>query len=73
MDQAENVLAIAEHHVQELEERIARQTALVEKLEGAGDQDMAKRARDVLATFETCLELARDHLRFERDTHGTKP
>jgi ribosomal protein S19E (S16A) len=73
-DPPEDVLSQAERHVREGEERIARQTAVVEELERDGHVHAAGKARVLLATLQAVLDtwhadLAR--LRRPRDGHGS--
>jgi signal transduction histidine kinase len=64
-NRSESALAKAERHVREGEERIARQIAIVERLEGALHND-ARRARALLVSLETSVSLARSQLRATR-------
>ena len=66
----EDHLAQAERHVRENERRIAKQAALVERLENDGHAVPAMQARKLLATFKSMNAIARDHLRIEREKHG---
>lgn len=67
---SEDRLAQAERHVRENERRIAKQAALVERLETDGHVVPATKARKLLATFRSMNAIARDHLRIERERHG---
>jgi hypothetical protein len=69
MSQFEDAIAQSERHVRESEERIARQAALVEKLERTSQERAAEEARKLLASFEKTLEVAREHLAIERKMH----
>ena len=64
---SDTTLAMAERHVAELEQRIVQQKA---RIDGMARENRPKReadlARSVLATFETSLQRAQEHLRFER-------
>ena len=60
---------IAERHVVELEQQIGRQRAVLDQLVSAGQSEREiDLARSALATLESGLRFAQDHLRFER-TH----
>ena len=61
------VLAMAERRVAELEQRIVQQKARIDAMarENPPKRD-ADQARSVLATLETGLRRAQEHLRFER-------
>jgi hypothetical protein len=52
-----------DRHIREAEERIARQEALVAKLERRGHAAAAKHAGHVLGTLQQTLETARGHRR----------
>ena len=54
---AEDALAQAERHVREGEERIGRQIALIEKLDGGGHE--TDTAQQLLDLFQDVLELWR--------------
>ena len=56
-DAPEDALAKAERHVREGEERIARQTTLVEELERDGHVHAAEKGRVLLATLQGTLDL----------------
>ena len=62
---------IAERRVVELEQKIGRQRATLDQLVSAVQ---SKReidlARSALATLESSLRFAQDHLRFERTHYG---
>lgn len=73
MDRPEDTLARAERRVREGEERVARQIATVEEMDRDNHPRAAAQARKVLATLERALELARDHLRMERERRGPEP
>ena len=58
---------IAERHVVELEQQIGRQRAVLDQLVSAGRSEREiDLARSALATLESRLRFAQDHLRFER-------
>jgi uncharacterized coiled-coil protein SlyX len=58
---------VAERYVVELEQRIARQTAVLDRLVSAGRSEREiDLARSALATLESRLRFAQDHLWFER-------
>ena len=60
---------IAERHVVELEQQIGPQRATLDQLVSAGRSEREiDLARSALATLESRLRFAQDHLRFER-TH----
>jgi hypothetical protein len=61
---------MAERHVAEGEARGARQEAVVAKLSLQHHPNEAATARRLLMTFQTTLDLARDHLRIEREKVG---
>ena len=73
MAQAEDVLAMAERHVRQFEATVARQAVLAAELEAGGHSVEAERAKAVLVTFVTSLDLAREHLRIERQARGLEP
>ena len=66
----ENVLETAlteiEQFVRECEQLVAKQAALVDRLEKEDCPPAAKDAREVLVTLEKDLDLARAHLRIEQ-------
>ena len=70
---SEDRLVHSERHVWENERRIAKQAALVERLETDGHAVPAMKARKLLATFRSMNAIARDHLRLEREKHGLPP
>ena len=70
MDPPEDVLAMAERHVREGEQRVARQVALIEEMDRDNQPDAAVRARVVLETLQVTLALMREHLRVERKARG---
>ena len=57
-----HLLAQAERHVREGEERVARQLAYIRELEMHRDLSAAQQARCQLVTMQHSLELARDDL-----------
>lgn len=59
----EDPLAQAERHVREGEERVARQAALLK-------QHYTPTGEKLLNELEKTLELAREHLRIEREARG---
>ena len=62
---------IAERHVVELEQQIGRQRAALDQLVSAGRSEREiDLARSALATLESRLRFAHDHLRFERTHYG---
>jgi hypothetical protein len=62
MCQPDDVLALAERHVQEAEERVARQAATLARLEEAGHGWAADQSRMMLAAMRESLNMARAHL-----------
>lgn len=72
MPASESPLAQAERHVQEAEQRVARQSRLIHDLERDGHTQLALQAREVLRTLQRTLELSRVHLQLERQ-HAPKP
>jgi hypothetical protein len=73
MSQSEDHLAQAERHVREGEKHVAHLLAIIEQLEADGHPRAAERARTILATLRRSLELARNHLRIEREARGIGP
>jgi hypothetical protein len=69
-DRDESPLAMAARHVMEGEERVARQQAILERMVKAGYRREATEAEKLLETMRTTLELAREHLRREKESHG---
>jgi hypothetical protein len=65
MKPPESAITQSERHVREGEERITRQTALVERMDRAGHEHRAEQARQMLATLQQYLEIAREHLRIQ--------
>ena len=72
-DEDEDLLSMAQRHVIEAEEHVARQNALIKDLERDTHAKAAEQARVVLRTLQQSLELARDHLRRERIRRGMGP
>lgn len=62
----ESVLEMAQRHVIEGEERIARQEALVRGLEHDRQSDTAIQARTLLMVMQETLQLSREHLEREK-------
>jgi hypothetical protein len=58
----ETRLAQTARHVREGEARVARQLALIKKLDASGRHEEAALARNLLATLTEALDLARRHL-----------
>jgi hypothetical protein len=50
-------------HILEAEKRIARQEALVAKLDGTGHNQIARTANEVLRILRNSLELSRERVR----------
>ena len=70
MTQLEDPLAQAERRVREAGERITRQLEIIAQLDRDGHDLAAAEGRQLLATFQQTLDLARDHLRRERRERG---
>ena len=66
----EDVLAMAERHVPEGEERVARQIVIIEEMDRDNHLQAVATARVVLGTLRTTLDLMREHLRMEREARG---
>lgn len=66
-------LTQSERHVREGEKSVARLIAIAEAMERDNHPYAADRARRVLATLQSSLELARELLRLEREERGLKP
>ena len=62
----ETAIEQAERHVREGEEHVAKQAALLAKLEQEGHLHEAEQARKTLAVLEESLRLHREHLERER-------
>jgi hypothetical protein len=62
---SEDLLTMAKRHVQEGEQRVARQEALVADLLRGGHSAAAARGAEVLAQMRWSLDLSRRHLAFE--------
>ncbi|WP_207537653.1 hypothetical protein [Sabulicella rubraurantiaca] len=73
MDPHEDALAMAERHVREGEERVARQRAIIEEMERDNHPKAAEIGRSTLQVLLSTLELMRGHLRIERERHGLEP
>jgi len=73
MSPPEDRLTQAERHVREGEGRVAHLVAILAELEADNHPLAADQARQVLATIRRSLELARDHLRIEREARGIGP
>jgi hypothetical protein len=58
----EDRLSMARRHVLEGEGRVARQRLLIAELDRDGHAELAVKARQLLATFETTLRLEREDL-----------
>jgi hypothetical protein len=69
----EDPLAMIRRHVLEAEGHVARQEALVTKLDRGGNVALAAHAREILATLKKSLELAQDHLSTELEERSQKP
>ena len=55
-------LEVARRHVFDGGDRVARQQALVARLDGMGHVELAEQANRILATLKTSLRLAREDL-----------
>ncbi len=69
-DRGETLLQLAQRHVLEGEDRIARQRTLIETMERDHHLETAATARGILATMEESLRLAKQHLEAERLKQG---
>jgi hypothetical protein len=58
----EDRLSMAQRHVAEGEDRIARQEVLIAKLDRHGHAELTVEARALLTTLQTSLRLVREHL-----------
>jgi hypothetical protein len=58
----EDLLSMARRHVVEGEAHVARQEALIVKLDRDGHTELAVEAREILTTLQTSLQLQRDDL-----------
>ncbi len=63
-------LAIAQQHVIEAEEHVARQRELLTELQRNSHPKAAKLAQVILENLEKSLELAREHLKLEQEHAG---
>lgn len=66
MSAAESKLAQVERHVVEGEQRVARQRAIIQRLERDKHLAAAARARETLKALEVTLAIMRQHLHKER-------
>jgi hypothetical protein len=57
----------------EAEGHIARQEALIAKLDRGGHVALIAEAKEILETLQTSLALAREHLSMELETRSPKP
>ena len=62
-DRPETLSELARRHVREGEERLARQAAIVARLERDNQPTAAALGRSILETIRTSLEMAKRHLR----------
>ena len=70
----EDPLTQAERHVRDGERRVASIAGVADKLGEAPKHGLeAARAKKVLSTLQRSLELAREHLRMERQERGLEP
>ena len=65
---AESPFEMAERHIREGEEHVAKQKALIVELERDGHDNMLPAARELLALFEQTLATHREHAAVERRT-----
>jgi hypothetical protein len=71
MSSTESPLEMAQRHVVEAEQRIARQQALLETLKRDGHSGrIIAEAQTVAATLEESLRLAKQHLEMEQQHYG---
>jgi hypothetical protein len=70
MPSSDSPVAVAERHVAEAEQRVARQRRLIEELVRDKHLVTAEQARKVLRLLEDSLRLARIHLELERAHYG---
>jgi len=66
-------IAMERRHVLEGENRIARQLALVAKLNGSGNQQLAKSAVELLDIQHDMLKISRLRLQQLEDRFGKEP
>ncbi|HYG88087.1 MAG TPA: hypothetical protein VD978_17705 [Azospirillum sp.] len=66
----EDPLTQAERHVREGAARVDRQSAIYDKLVRDGHETEAAQAKAILNTLKDTLDLAREHLRIEREQQG---
>jgi len=70
---AEEAIAMERSHVLEREKRVVRQLALVAKLAGSGNDQLAKDAVELLGLQRDFLELSRLHPHQLEDRYGKEP
>ncbi|MBL6081669.1 hypothetical protein JMJ56_27140 [Belnapia sp. T18] len=63
----EDPIATAERHVGIGEALVARQLAVIDELDRDNHLEAAARGRKLLVALQRSLDLAREHLRVERD------
>ena len=68
-----NALIRAERHVRDAERCVARLVIIIEELDADRHPRAAAKAREVMATLEASLELARYGLDRERRERGLEP
>jgi hypothetical protein len=66
-------IAMERRHVLEGEKRVVRQLALVAKLDGRGNDQLAKRAVELLDLLRDILEFSRMRLQQLEDQFGKEP
>jgi hypothetical protein len=62
------IIEICEALVRDSEQRVSRQVQIITRLEADGYHDTARRAREVLASLNDTLQIARRHLDIERQS-----
>jgi hypothetical protein len=77
MPNGDALIAVARRHVQQAEHRVARQKALIRRLEehkhASSPSFLLPHAETVLAVLERSLQMAREHLQLEITYHGRGP
>ena len=69
----DDLLNTARRHVREGADRVARQEALVARLDRIGAVELAKQAADILMTLKTSLRLAREDRARHISSFGDAP
>jgi hypothetical protein len=79
MPNGDALIAVARRHVQQAEHRVARQKALIRRLEehkhasSPSPSFLLPHAEMVLVVLERSLQMAREHLQLEITYHGRGP